>query len=53
MISLFSPYRLFQFYDNHDIWHMLSASSLFLAFMGLLTWDDDLLATPRDKIPVF
>ena len=44
---------LFHFYDNHDIWHFLSATSLFLSFMILLTWDDDLENTPRNKIPVF
>jgi hypothetical protein len=45
--------RLFNFYDNHDIWHFLSATSLFLSFMILLTLDDDLDNTPREKIPVF
>jgi hypothetical protein len=45
--------RLFHFYDNHDIWHFLSAVSLFLDFMILLTLDDDLFDVPRDKIPVF
>ena len=48
-----SDCRLFHFYDNHDIWHFLSAGSLFLGFMILLTIDDDLAETPRDKIPVF
>ena len=45
--------ELFHFYDNHDIWHFLSATSLFLNFMMLLTIDDDLHTTPREKIPVF
>lgn len=45
--------QLFHFYDNHDIWHFLSATSLFLSFMILLTLDDDLENIPRDKIPVF
>ena len=44
---------LFHFYDNHDIWHFLSATSLFLSFMILLTLDDDLAEKPREKIPVF
>jgi len=44
---------LFHFYDNHDIWHFLSAISLFLNFMMLLTIDDDLHLKPREKIPVF
>ena len=45
--------RLFNFYDNHDIWHFLSATSLFLSFMILLTLDDDLTEKPRELIPVF
>ena len=45
--------KLFHFYDNHDIWHFLSATSLFLSFMILLTLDDDLAEKPREKIPVF
>jgi len=45
--------KLFHFYDNHDIWHFLSAAALFLSFMILLTIDDDLSVKPRDKIPVF
>ena len=45
--------ELFHFYDNHDIWHFLSATSLFLSFMILFTLDDDLENVPRDKIPVF
>ena len=39
--------------DNHDIWHFLSATSLFLSFMILLTLDDDLAEKPRREIPVF
>ena len=45
--------KLFMFYDNHDIWHFLSATSLFLNYMLLLTLDDDLAAVAREKIPVF
>ncbi|CAG7837461.1 unnamed protein product, partial [Allacma fusca] len=41
------------FYDVHDVWHFYSAAALFLAFMGLLTVDDDLVATPQSRIPVF
>lgn len=44
---------MLHFYDNHDIWHFLSAISLFLGFMILLTLDDDLKQVPREKIPVF
>ena len=48
-----SKCKLFNFYDNHDIWHFLSATSLFLSFMILLTLDDDLTEKPRELIPVF
>jgi hypothetical protein len=41
------------FFDNHDMWHFFSATALFLAFIGLLTIDDDLLYVDRDKIRVF
>ncbi|XP_046440866.1 SID1 transmembrane family member 1-like isoform X2 [Daphnia pulex] len=44
---------ILSFYDYHDIWHFLSAASLFFSFMTLLTLDDDLAYTPRDRIPVF
>ncbi|XP_014669089.1 PREDICTED: SID1 transmembrane family member 1-like [Priapulus caudatus] len=44
---------ILEFYDEHDVWHFLSATSMFFSFMILLTLDDDLLETPRDKIPVF
>ncbi|CAH0714033.1 unnamed protein product, partial [Brenthis ino] len=30
-----------QFYDSHDLWHILSAIALYLTFNVLLTWDDD------------
>lgn len=44
---------LFKFYDSHDIWHFFSSMSLFFSFMVLLTLDDDLCNTPREKIAVF
>lgn len=44
---------LLHFYDTHDIWHFLSAGAMFFGFMLLLTLDDDLAQTPREKIPVF
>ncbi|CAH0761707.1 unnamed protein product [Diatraea saccharalis] len=42
-----------QFYDSHDVWHVTSAAGMFLYFNMLLTLDDNLRYTPRDKIPVF
>ncbi|OQV20007.1 SID1 transmembrane family member 1 [Hypsibius exemplaris] len=44
---------IFNFYDEHDVWHMLSAFGLFFTFMMLFTLDDDLATISRDKIPVF
>lgn len=44
---------LFNFYDNHDVWHFLSSLALFLSFATLISIDDDLLWVPREKIAVF
>ena len=44
---------IFDFYDNHDIWHIFSAGGLFFSFMMLLTLDDGLFYTPRHNIHVF
>ncbi|GAB1603172.1 SID1 transmembrane family member 1 isoform X2 [Argonauta hians] len=44
---------LLDFFDEHDIWHFLSATSMFFSFMILLTLDDDLQLIRRDRIPVF
>ncbi|KAK2496046.1 hypothetical protein MC885_008526, partial [Smutsia gigantea] len=44
---------LLDFFDDHDIWHFLSATALFFSFLVLLTLDDDLDAVRRDQIPVF
>ncbi|KAM4794743.1 SID1 transmembrane family member 1 isoform 1-T1 [Rhinophrynus dorsalis] len=41
------------FFDEHDIWHVLSATAMFFSFLVLLTLDDDLDVVRRDKIPVF
>ena len=38
------------FYDYHDIWHMLSSLGLFWTSCMLLTLDDDLINTPRKSI---
>ncbi|XP_050526064.1 SID1 transmembrane family member 1-like isoform X2 [Daktulosphaira vitifoliae] len=48
-----TPCTFMDFYDNHDVWHFLSAASLFLSFMVLLTLDDDVSLKPRSSIPVF
>ena len=41
------------FYDNHDLWHFLSSTALFLALLFLLSLDDDLFNSPRNQIKVF
>ncbi|XP_009991725.1 PREDICTED: SID1 transmembrane family member 1 [Chaetura pelagica] len=47
------PCILMDFFDDHDVWHFLSAAALFFSFLVLLTLDDDLDTVRRDKIPVF
>ncbi|KAM9173514.1 SID1 transmembrane family member 1 isoform 1-T1 [Pangshura tecta] len=47
------PCILLDFFDDHDVWHFLSAAALFFSFLVLLTLDDDLDSVRRDKIPVF
>ncbi|NXJ79967.1 SIDT1 protein, partial [Trogon melanurus] len=47
------PCILLDFFDDHDVWHFLSAAALFFSFLVLLTLDDDLDVVRRDKIPVF
>ncbi|CAB3250871.1 unnamed protein product [Arctia plantaginis] len=42
-----------QFYDSHDLWHMLSAVALYFSFNAMLTWDDGLSAIKRTEIAVF
>ena len=46
-------FRYGDFFDNHDMWHFLSSIALFLAFLGLLTIDDDLLYVERIGIKVY
>eukprot|EP00050_Salpingoeca_kvevrii_P001186 m.164658 g.164658 ORF g.164658 m.164658 type:complete len:75 (+) comp10315_c0_seq2:2359-2583(+) len=41
------------FYDAHDIWHILSAGGLFFSSVFLLTLDDNLLSKKRKDIHVF
>ncbi|XP_046576282.1 SID1 transmembrane family member 1-like [Haliotis rubra] len=47
------PCILLEFYDAHDVWHFMSAVSLFLSFLILMLLDDDLSLKRRDRIPVF
>jgi hypothetical protein len=41
------------FFDDHDIWHFLSAIALFSTFLVLLFFDEDLNREPRQSIVVF
>lgn len=41
------------FYDNHDVWHIISSMALFFGFVTVLTLDDHLLDKPRNEIRVF
>ncbi|XP_070548986.1 SID1 transmembrane family member 1-like [Ptychodera flava] len=43
----------FDFYDDHDIWHFLSAGALFFTFLTLLTIDDNLDGEGADDIAKF
>ena len=40
-------------FDNHDLWHFLSAAGLFFLFMFILTLEDYNKARRREKIRVF
>ncbi|VDN99945.1 unnamed protein product [Rodentolepis nana] len=51
--ALNQPCIFLGFYDVHDVWHFLSSTSMFFSFMSIMTLDDDLINTPRHKIPVF
>ncbi len=48
-----APCMLLDFYDSHDVWHMLSAGGLFFGSLALLSLDDDLVNVPRSDIAVF
>ena len=47
------PCAVWDFYDSHDMWHFLSATAIFLAFLSLLTMDDDFIDVPKNQIDVF
>jgi len=43
----------FNFYDAHDIWHMLGAAGLFFLFLFLFTLDDRTSYQKRKKLDIF
>ncbi|CAG7836772.1 unnamed protein product [Allacma fusca] len=51
--ALNSPCIIESFYDSHDVWHFLSAGSIFFFFMTLLTLDDGIIQKPRQEIVAF
>jgi hypothetical protein len=51
--ALNAPCMIGNFYDTHDVWHFLSAGSIFFFFMTLLTLDDGILRRPRHEIVAF
>jgi hypothetical protein len=44
---------LLDFFDSHDVWHLLSGFALYYLCYGVVALDDDLLDTQRDNIAVF
>ncbi|KAJ8935537.1 hypothetical protein NQ314_012741 [Rhamnusium bicolor] len=44
---------LLNFYDKHDVWHLLSALALYFSFMFLMCLDDDIVDKNQNEIPVF
>lgn len=51
--ALNRPCVLMGFYDNHDIWHFLSACALFLSFLFIMTLDDGIADWERKEVQVF
>uniref|UniRef100_A0A8D9A8Z7 SID1 transmembrane family member 1 n=1 Tax=Cacopsylla melanoneura TaxID=428564 RepID=A0A8D9A8Z7_9HEMI len=47
------PCILLNFYDSHDVWHVLSAGAMFFSFMTLLSLDDDVVDRERTTLSVF
>ncbi|KAL1462447.1 hypothetical protein WDU94_014281 [Cyamophila willieti] len=47
------PCMLLNFYDSHDVWHVLSACAMFFSFMTLLAMDDDVVDKERTTLAVF
>jgi hypothetical protein len=39
--------------DHHDAWHFLSALSMFMSFIVMLTIDDGIISKKRNEISVF
>jgi len=44
---------LFDTYDEHDIWHLLSSFGLFFSFLSILTIDDGVRYRSRKELAAF
>ncbi|XP_023029154.2 sid-1-related A [Leptinotarsa decemlineata] len=44
---------LIDFFDRHDVWHLLSAPALYFTFMYLMCLDDDIIDKYQTELPVF
>ncbi|KAJ8945172.1 hypothetical protein NQ318_001638 [Aromia moschata] len=44
---------LLNFFDKHDVWHLLSSGALYFSFMFLMCLDDDIVDVDQTEIPVF
>ncbi|KAL7667530.1 hypothetical protein ACOME3_010648 [Neoechinorhynchus agilis] len=44
---------LFNFYDIHDLWHLVSSLAIFFTFLAVMTIDDGIRMWKRDQIHVF
>ena len=44
---------LWGFYDEHDLWHILSAYALFFTYLSIVKTDDNVASVRRDKLSVF
>ena len=44
---------LLDFYDNHDIWHFLSALALFSMYVSIFVIDDNIVFVKRENIDIF
>lgn len=45
-----SDCTLWDFYDEHDIWHMLSSVAIFFLYMTLLTLDDGVQDVSKERL---
>lgn len=44
---------LFNAYDAHDVWHLLSSFALFFSFLSLFTMDDGVRVKQRKELAAF